>query len=238
MIPTGSPRAGLGFIKFLMLLVALAVLAALAWGVYANWSRDRDGDGKGDGFSLDVTDPDWLATSKDKAQPWIDYSFEKAAAAKDAVWGDGGLIDDTEAWLREREAQQPASPPPAVPPPATGLAPTSPTGPVAAPAKPVKTPATLRQEEQFRTAAELMQEGLVHYRAGVPANNGWTDASVKSLNEAQRCFTRVRDLLGEENLSRYAAAPDHDPRLLTDARAMQGKNQHLLHSVQKMGSSM
>lgn len=89
-----NSRHGGGFIRFLVVIVLVAAVLVVGWGVFANWRASGE-------VSAHVLDPDWWTVSRDEARPMIDDVRDWTIARKEEVWGDGGLIDQGDAWLEQ-----------------------------------------------------------------------------------------------------------------------------------------
>lgn len=239
-----------GVFKFLLSVVLMAALIAGGWLVYANWGRDADGKMTSDGWrSLDPRDKEFYDTGVDKAKPIVDWTSEKLQVFKQAVWGQEGLLADAERWIaRQQGAGSPAedaatagvagSETTAT---ATATREAEPTVADAAPAapspEPAMSPGTQRLDDKLHNAFDLFAEGVEHYRAGMPAEHGWTDEVVAEIKQAKNCFQRVREILQDEGtVESYRAAPDHDAVVLHRAEELMLRNQKLLHTTMKIGS--
>lgn len=258
-------RAGLGFFRFLLSILLVALVVVLGWSVYANWNIDADGDGEGDGFTFRVFDVDWWTASREVAKPYVAKGRDYLAGVKDEIWGEGGLVDEAEgligSWRKppaapESEAaasgddqrsqgptnkainQQRNDASPGGPTATPGGEPADATaGPVAATDGP--SPRTRRLEERIRNAMGHFEEGHALYKQGDPSTHGWTDRTVENLDRSKEHFHHVRRILEDDGtLAEYERMDDHDPRLLADARAMLHLNQKMLYHANKMSGGL
>ncbi len=94
-------RSGMSFLKFLVMVVLLAGVLVIGWGIYANRGQDHDGDGEPDGFTLQLTNPAWWQVARGSARDLVEKTRPYVDQMKEKVWGDGGLVDDAKAWLEQ-----------------------------------------------------------------------------------------------------------------------------------------
>lgn len=110
---TSRLRQGASIIKLLVLMVLMAGVMLIGFGVYANWDKDANGDGQADGFTLRVFDLEWYGIAKEKARPLANELKQRMISIKDQVVSEGGLLDKGEAWyqdlLKQEEAQEAAA---------------------------------------------------------------------------------------------------------------------------------
>ncbi|MFW5859316.1 MAG: hypothetical protein ACOCYP_04775 [Planctomycetota bacterium] len=99
-----SARSGMSFLKFLIMVVLLASVVVIGWGIYANRGQDHDGDGEPDGFTLQLTNPDWWQVARGSARDLVEKTRPYVDQMKEKVWGDGGLVDDAKAWLEQGDS--------------------------------------------------------------------------------------------------------------------------------------
>ena len=85
-------RSGLSFIGYISWVAILSMSVTLSWGVYANWSRDRNGDGQADGFTLHVQDAQWWQFSREKAVPVVQQARLRAIELQEQMWGEEGSL--------------------------------------------------------------------------------------------------------------------------------------------------
>ena len=109
---TCRPRQAASIIKLLVLMVLMAGVMLISFGVYANWDKDANGDGQPDGFTLRVFDLEWYGMAKEKARPLANELKQRMISIKEKVVSEGGLLDKGEAWyqdlLKQEESQEAA----------------------------------------------------------------------------------------------------------------------------------
>ncbi|MDA3961683.1 MAG: hypothetical protein PF961_12900 [Planctomycetota bacterium] len=251
-----STRHGGGFIRFIIGIAVLAVLLIVGWGIFANWKRSGE-------VNAHVLDKGWWDVSKEEAQPLVQEARDWAIAKKEEIWGDGGLVDQSEDWLedwREREsernqegpvasqhskAENPNMQPDSATPTQRSTDTATTAGAAAADATAKDSaaaadtgpsPATTRLEERIHAAEQHFAEGLEDFRAANP-EDGWTDERVAHYDSARSHFIQVRRILVEENVSEdYALMDDANPRTVKQTRELVLLNQKLLYDANKSGS--
>ena len=206
----------------------LSVSITLAWGVYANWDKDANGDGQPDGFSLRVMDPSWWDSSRDSVIPVIAEARERAFEVKDRVWGQAGALDQAEAdnaqapdelritpsndsVLPEQPAQSQEAQPETAEPEVERRTPSLDGD---------GSPRRQRLEQRIANAHDVYSAGLSAYRLAQPREDGsWGEEQWSAAAEAQRSFQQVKQLLDDgQTLPDYESLPDHRPEVLSFAQ--------------------
>ena len=232
-----SARCGAGLLGFFAAVVMMAIVIALGVGVWANWDKDRSGDGQPDGFTLHVFDPAWWGIARDDIRPVVRRMRDRALTLRSEIWDQGGMLDQAENWLQSSRpgrniAQDTGLTTAARPQVPTSTQTTSAqrarqaaedtaSKEVSKPPEPIRSnpisdldSASLEQlEENIMLAGEHFAVGLVAYKEAHPVDDVWTDETQARLVAAQEQFLSVRVLL-EDTLPAYSARPEHEEELL------------------------
>lgn len=234
--------------QFVLTLAVLLAIGAVGVATWANWRKDGR-------FSVRVFDPAWWTVGRREAEPYVEGAKTAAQKVQQSLWGEGGMVDQAEAWLDglRRTTDAAAAPAPAgdaaTPegPAGTASRPadTAPAGSAGtasgtpAPAKPApttKSAAARQGEEAFRTAESAFQNGLAAYKRARPGTG--TPAQQKvALAEAGTHFRRCRDLLAR-HLEPYKTAAGSDPAVLNQAEQLAVMNQRFLFNVNRMSGGL
>ncbi len=227
---------GGGMLKVLVSVVIIALLVVLAFATSANWKRTGV-------LSFHVFDSAWWTVGREEAQPLVDKTVEKTREAYGKLWGEGGVIDEADKWLRQSKD----TPPPAVQPPAgssPASPPTSATKPPEGPSEkpvaltpPPRSAETKRYEDRILAARGVFEDGVESYRKANPAEGGWTEEKKRSVQHARNQFAKVREMLADA-VPAYEARPDHDRAIAQRARELQRLDQQLFYNANKMSGGL
>jgi hypothetical protein len=198
-------------LKLLIATVLVVGFLVVAWVTLLNWRKDGQ-------VNIRPFDSSWWSPGVASAQPVLAGAKRVSEQASDALWAEGGLVDQAERWWSSKSARTVA--------PTTATSPSQ-QEPSAKPASPAK-----RYERAIADAEIDFQLGLDHYRRGSPKDGVITPERLDQLREARTRFLSAKDRV-QRVIGPYSECEDHDPDRLADAKALAQYDERLLVSLNR-----